>query len=106
MSKRKVKVKVLPFHEAIHVALSHKMSELAGRAKRESVSKYEYRVKSFLSHEYQPSLGLVGSIQAYLNRLKLAGKSASYVRGMKSTLNGFLACLPTCQISMFSGVTI
>ena len=103
--KRKPKVKILPFHEALHVALTRKMNELAGRAKADSVRTFECRVKSFLSHEYNPSLGLVGSIQAYLNRLKLAGKSASYIRGMKSVLNSFMAYLPTCQICMFSGVT-
>jgi hemin uptake protein HemP len=100
-----VKKATIPFSQAVSIALRNVTSEMLERAKSESVKKFESRVKSFLGHEFNPSLGLVGSIQAYLNRLKLAGKSASYIRGMKSVLNSFMAYLPTCQID-FSGVTI
>jgi hypothetical protein len=103
--KGKVKPVKITFGEAVTIALKNVMSEMSGRAKNESVKKFESRIKSFLGHEFKPMLGLVGSIQAYLNRLKLAGKSASYIRGMKSVLNSFMAYLPTCQID-FSGVTL
>ena len=96
---------IIPFGQAVSIALRNVTSEMLERAKSESVKKFEYRIKSFLGNEFKPSLGLVGSIQAYLNRLKLAGKSASYIRGMKSVLNNFMSYLPTCQID-FSGVTI
>jgi len=103
--KGKVKTVIIPFSQAVSIALKNATSEMLARAKVESVKKFESRVKSFLGHEFKPSLGLNGSILAYLNRLELAGKSASYIRGLKSVLNSFMAFLPTCQID-FRGVTL
>jgi hypothetical protein len=105
MRRKNNKVTVTPFHEAVGIALNKQTSKLLGYAKIETVDKFAYRVKSFLTHEFNPMLGLVGSVNAYLNRLKLSGRSASYIRCVKSVLTRFVASLPTCQLSMFSGVT-
>lgn len=96
--RRKVKVPIPTLSQAVAIALSRKIQDMTGRAKCKSMAKFQSRVKLFLAKEFDPMLGLKQSVEAYLNRLKLAGKSASYVRGMKSTLYGFLAYLPTCQV--------
>lgn len=89
--------RVLKFGEAINVALTRKGKErgITDKTKNED----NCRLHSFLSKHYNASLGLVGSIQAYLNNLKAAGRSASYIRRMRGLLNQFLAYLPTCQLS-------
>jgi len=98
------KASIPTLREAVAIALSRKIQDMTGRAKCESMDKFCSRVKLFLRNQFDPMLGLVGSIETYLNRLKMAGKSTSYVRGMKSTLYGFMACLPTCQIDFLGGV--
>lgn len=100
----KPKAQIATLREAVAIALSRKIQDMTGRAKCASMRKFCSRVKSFLRHEFVPMLGMVGSIEAYLNRLKMAGKSNSYVRGMKSTLYGFLAYLPPCQTDFLGGV--
>jgi hypothetical protein len=100
----KKRVKVLRFEKAIEVSLSRKMNErgITDKTKKEDVC----RLNSFITKHYNASLGLVGSIQAYLNNLRTAGRSASYIRRMRWLLGQFMAYLPTCQLSMFSGVTL
>lgn len=91
------KVKVLKFGEAVNVALIRKGKEkgITDKTKKED----NCRLRSFLSKHFNASLGLSGSIQAYLNNLKVAGRSASYIRRMRGLLGQFMAYLPTCQLS-------
>lgn len=91
------KVKVLMFGEAVNIVLIRKGKErgITDKTKNED----NCRLRSFLSKHYVPRLGLVVSIQTYLNSLKAAGRSAGYIRRMRGLLNQFLAYLPTCQLS-------
>lgn len=105
-TKKAVSAVTLPtLSQAIDHALCAFLGAVGGRVKSTSLKRYNNRVKLFLRDGFDPKMGLRGSVELFLTRLKQANYSTSYVRAMKSVLYGFLAHVPTCQLS-YLGVSL